>query len=320
MGIETVGSVPLLAGFIGFVVLMLILDLGILNRKAHVVSLKEAGIWTAVWVALSLTFNVFVFWRWGVQAGEEFFTGYLIEKALSVDNLFVFYMIFAAFSVKPEHQHRLLIWGIIGALILRAAMILAGSVLLARLHWVIYVFGVLLIATGARMLARPHKQPHPEKSRLFRAISRIVPTAKGDHGGKMFTRENGALVATQLLLVLLLIELTDVLFAVDSIVAIYAITEDPFIVFTSNIFAIMGMRSLFFLLAGVAKRFVYLQPGLAIVLVFVGAKMVISPWLKIPVIVSLLIVLLLLGGSIVASLIKTRRGRRVESTDEAVPM
>jgi tellurite resistance protein TerC len=316
MDIETIGTPALWIGFIAFVVLMLALDLGIFNRRAHVISVKEAAIWSGVWVLLALGFNLFVFLRWGAASGEAFLTGYLIEKALSVDNLFVFFMIFTSFSVPAAYQHRLLFWGIVGAVVLRAIMIWGGTMLLTHFHWLVYIFGGILIATGVRMLARPGEEPHPEKSRLFRAIRRIVPTTREgqDHGSNIFVRENGALLATPLFLVLVLIELSDVVFAVDSILAIFAITEDPFIVFTSNIFAIMGMRSLYFVLAGVATRFVYLQPGLAMVLLFVGAKMVASPFVKIPVLVSLMVVSVLLGGSIVASLIKDRSRRKLPST------
>jgi tellurite resistance protein TerC len=309
VSIDTIGSPGLWLGFLAFVLLMLALDLGIFHRRAHATSMKEAAIWTATWVVLALAFNVIVLARWGAESGEAFLTGYLIEKALSVDNLFVFYMIFTAFSVRAAYQHRLLFWGIMGALVLRAAMIVGGSLLLARFHWLVYLFGGLLIATGVRMLARPREEPHPERSWLFHAVRRAIPmTQEGhDHGAKLFVRENGALLATPLFLVLLMIELSDIVFAVDSILAIFAITEDPFIVFTSNVFAIMGMRSLYFVLAGVAKRFAYLQPGLALVLLFVGAKMALSPFVKVPVLVSLVVVSLLLGGSIAASMLKVRR-------------
>jgi tellurite resistance protein TerC len=305
--LETVGSPALWVGFGAFVVLMLALDLGVFHRKAHAVTSKEAAIWSAVWVGLALAFNGLVFWRWGTDTGEAFFTGYLIEKALSVDNLFVFYMIFTAFAVPPAYQHKLLFWGIVGALLLRAGMVWGGTVLLTRFHWVVYVFGGLLILTGLKMLRRREQTPHPERGRVFRAVKRIIPTTEAEHGARLFAKEQGAWRATPLFLVLLLIELTDVVFAVDSILAIFAITTDPFIVFTSNIFAVMGMRSLYFLLANVARRFVYLQPGLAIVLVFVGLKMAASEWYKLPVIASLAVVAVLLGGSIVASLIKTRK-------------
>lgn len=296
--------------FVGFVAAMLALDLGVFHRKAHTVSMKEAAIWTSVWIALALLFNLFVFWRWGFGAGQAFLTGYLIEKGLSVDNLFVFYLIFSSFSVKPEHQHRLLFWGILGAIVLRAAMIFGGAYLLDRFHWLVYLFGGVLVLTGLKMLVRRHETPHPERGRVFRLVQRVIPSTHEQHGGKLFARENGALLATPLFLVLVLIELTDIVFAVDSILAIFAVTTDPFIVFTSNIFAILGMRSLYFVLADVTRRFAYLQPGLAIILIFVGVKMAISSFVKIPVVASLLVVVTLLGGSIVMSLVRSRREQR----------
>jgi len=306
---ETVGSPLLWAVFVAFIAAMLALDLGVFHRKAKVISTKDAAIWSGVWVLLALAFNGFVFFKWGYETGEAFLTGYLIEKALSVDNLFVFHMIFTAFAVQARHQHKLLFWGIIGALLMRAVMVFAGSYVLDHFHWAVYVFGLLLLVTGIRMLVRPRQTPHPERGWVFRTIKRIIPTTARDHGSHFFAREKGAWKATLLFLVLLLIESTDVVFAVDSILAIFAITTDPFIVFTSNIFAVMGMRSLYFLLASVAKRFIYLQPGLALVLVFVGMKMAAMHWVKIPVVVSLGVVTLLLGGSIVASLIKKRKSR-----------
>lgn len=310
LDMETVGSVGLWVGFSLFVLAMLALDLGVFHKKSHVVSTRESLIWTGVWIALALMFNAYVFYRWGSDAGEAFLTGYLIEKALSVDNLFVFYMIFTAFAVPALYQHRVLFWGIIGALWMRAGMVWGGAFLLTRFHWLIYPFGVVLLATGAKMLARRDHTPQPDKNPVFIAMKGVIPTTKEAHGEHFFAREAGVLKATPLLLVLLLVELSDVVFAVDSILAIFAITEDPFIVFTSNVFAVMGLRSLFFLLANVADRFVYLQPGLALVLIFVGTKMAISEWLKIPVVASLAVVALLLGGSIAASLVKTRRDRQ----------
>jgi tellurite resistance protein TerC len=304
---ESVGSPALWIGFALFVAFMLTLDLGVFHRKAHEISIKEASIWSAVWVALSLVFNGFIFWRFGMESGQAFFTGYLIEKALSVDNLFVFYMIFTAFQIPARYQHRLLFWGIIGALVMRAALVWGGVFLLERIHWVVYVFGALLLATGVKMLSRPDKQPHPERGRVYRFIKRLIPTTDELHGQSFFARLGGKLYATPLLIILLLVELTDVVFALDSILAIFAITTDPFIVFTSNVMAVMGLRSLYFLLAGMAKRFAYLQPGLAMVLIFVGAKMAAMRWIKIPVLASLAVVAVLLGGSIVASVIKNRR-------------
>jgi tellurite resistance protein TerC len=307
MGIESVGTPVLWGSFLCFVALMLALDLGVFNRKPHASTLKEAATWSVVWIALSLAFTAFVALRWGSELGQAFLTGYLIEKALSVDNLFVFYTIFAAFSVPVAYQHRLLFWGIIGALVLRAIMVFGGSALLVRFHWVVYVFGASLVVTGVRMLARPEKRPRPERSRLFRLIRRLLPSTPKPHKDHLFVWESGKLLATPLFLVLLLVELTDVVFAVDSILAIFAITADPFIVYTSNIFAVMGMRSLYLLLAGVAKRFEYLQPGLAMVLIFVGVKMAASELVEIPTAVSLAVVLLLLGGSVLASLVSERR-------------
>ena len=310
MTVETVATPGMWLGFLVFVGFMLALDLGVFHRKAHVVSTREAGVCSLVWVGLALAFNAYVFWRWGRDTGEAFLTGYLIEKALSVDNLFVFYMIFASMSVPAAYQHRLLFWGIIGALIFRAVMVFGGALLLGRFQWLVYVFGVVLLATGFKMLVRRDETPHPEQSRLFRAVSRVIPTTRGEHGGAIFARENGRWLATPLFLVLVLIELSDVVFAVDSILAIFAITKDPFIVLTSNVFAVLGLRSLYFVLANMATRFVYLQPGLALVLLFVGTKMTISHWLHIPVVASLSVVTLLLSGSIVASLVRERREER----------
>lgn len=295
--------------FAAFVVTMLALDLGVFHRKAHVIGVREAAIWSAVWVAVSLLFNALVGWRLGREAGGAFLTGYIIEKSLSVDNLFVFYMLFAAFRVPDTYQHRLLFWGILGALILRTGMVFGGSWLLSQFTFLTYIFGGVLILTGAKMLARPGKEPHPEKGRAYRLVQRIIPSTSEPHGGSFFVRQGGRTLATPLFIALILIELSDIVFAIDSILAIFAITDDPFIVLTSNIFAVLGMRSLYFLLAGMARRFVYLQPGLALVLVFVGIKMAARDLFHLPVVLSLLVVVSLIGGSIVASLIRTRRGR-----------
>jgi len=307
MQVESIGSLWLWVGFGAFVVLMLALDLGVFHRRTHAVSIREAAIWSVVWIALALGFNAFVAIQWGPKLGVAFLTGYLIEKALSVDNLFVFYAIFSVFAVPAAYQHKILFWGIVGALVLRAVMVFGGAALLRHVHWSIYVFGIILGATGARMLMRPDAAPHPDKSRLYRWVTRVIPTTSGLHEGRFFAREGGALRATPLFLVLVLVELSDIVFAVDSVLAIFAISDDPFIVFTSNIFAVMGMRSLYFVLANMATRFVYLQPGLALVMIFVGAKMALSHVVKVSVTVSLLVVALLLGGSILASLLKSRR-------------
>nr|WP_275935457.1 TerC family protein [Sandaracinus amylolyticus] len=310
------GSPLIWALFVAFIVAMLVLDLGVFSKKAHAITIREAAIWSGVWVALALGFCAFVFLHWGSELGQAFLTGYVLEKALSVDNLFVFYAIFTAFAVPPVHQHRLLTWGILGALVMRAAMIFGGTWLLAHVGWVVYVFGVVLVLSGARMLSRPNKEPHPERSRAYRLVRRIIPTTRADHGQKLFAIEDGVRKATPFFLVLLMIEATDVVFAVDSILAVFAVSDDPFIVFTSNIFAIMGMRSLYFVLAGMAERFHYLQPGLALVLVFVGVKMVVTDLVHIPVLASLAVITVLLAGSIIASMVRTRRARH---TTEARP-
>jgi tellurite resistance protein TerC len=309
---QSVGSPLMWVAFVTFVAIMLALDLGVFHKKAHEISVKEASIWTCVWIALALAFNGWVAYRFGAEVGHAFLTGYLIEKALSVDNLFVFYLIFATFRVPLAHQHRLLFWGIIGALILRAGMVVGGSYLLSRFHWLVYLFGAVLIATGVRMFVRRDEELHPEQSRPFRWVQKVIPTTTKPDGQKLFVRDAGRLMATPFFLVLVLIELTDVVFALDSILAIFAITEDPFIVFTSNVFAVLGLRSLYFVLATMARRFDYLQPGLALVLIFVGLKMALSEIYKLPVLVSLAIVFFMLGGSIVASMIKTRREKRRE--------
>jgi tellurite resistance protein TerC len=304
--VSTVAAPVLWVAFAVLIAAMLALDLGVFHRKAHAITTKEAAIWSAVWIGLALAFNVFVAVRFDLETGQAFLTGYLIEKALSVDNLFVFYMMFTAFRVPARDQHRVLFWGILGAIILRTAMVFGGSALLASFHWVVYIFGALLIFTGIKMLARPDAEPHFEKSRTFRAVKRVLPATEKLHGDKMFVRENGALRVTPLFVVLVAIELMDVVFALDSILAIFAITTDPFIVLTSNIFAILGMRSLYFVLANVATRFAYVQPGLALVLVFVGLKLAASHFIHIPVLASLAVVALLIGGSIVISMIKKK--------------
>lgn len=283
--LETVGTPLLWAAFGVFVVAMLALDLGVFHRGRHEISVRDATVWSAIWIALALAFNGWVFWRFGAEAGEAFLTGYLIEKSLSVDNLFVFYVLFQAFRVEPRDQHRLLFWGVLGALVLRGLMVWGGAVLLATFHDVIYVFGAILILTGIKMFVRRESAPDPTRSRLYRAATRHVPASAA---------------------VLVTIELTDLVFALDSILAIFAISTDPFIVFTSNVFAVMGLRSLYFVLAGLARRFDYLQPGLALVMIFVGVKMAASEHVHVPVVVSLGVVVLLLGGSVVASIIRAR--------------
>lgn len=292
------------AGFIALVIIMLIIDLGVFHRQAHEVRLKEALAWSAVWIALSLIFNGVVWYYMGEVKALEFLTGYLIEKSLSVDNLFVFIMLFGYFKVDPKYQHKVLFWGIIGALLMRAIFIFAGVALLEKFHWLIYIFGAFLIYSGIAML-KPHKGDiEPDKNPLVRLFTRFFPVTPAMHDGKFFVRINARLFATPLFIVLLIVEFTDLIFAVDSIPAILAISNDTFIIFTSNVFAILGLRALYFALAGITGYFYYLKYGLAAILAFVGTKMIISGFgIKIEIIYSLLIIFILLTFSIIASLV-----------------
>jgi tellurite resistance protein TerC len=304
MAFETMGTPLLWGGFVAFVLAMLVVDLGVFHRKAHEVSLKEAGAWSAVWVALALAFNAGVYAVFGRERGLEFTAGYLIEKALAVDNIFVFVIIFSAFAVPVIYQHRILFWGVLGALAMRAAFILAGGAFLQRFHWAIYVFGGVLAVTGVKLLLQRNQEIHPERNPLVRAFQRIVPVSHEPSGGHFIVKRDGKRYATTLLVALVAVEVTDVIFAVDSIPAIFAVTSDPFIVFTSNIFAILGLRSLYFLLAGVIDKFAYLKVGLSFVLIFVGAKMLLAELYKVPIGASLAIIAGILGLSIVASLLR----------------
>jgi tellurite resistance protein TerC len=294
-------------GFNVFVLAMLALDLFVFHKEAHEVSLKEAGAWSAFWVALALVFNYGVYHFLGAQRGLEFLTGYLIEKALSVDNIFVFVLIFSYFSVPAKYQHRVLFWGILGALLMRGAMIGAGAALIERFHWIIYVFGAFLVVTGIKMALQTERGIHPERNPVIRLVRRLMPVTDSYHGQQFFARASvGGRVrraATPLFVVLVLVETTDLIFAVDSIPAIFAITRDPFIVYTSNVFAILGLRALYFLLAGVVHRFHFLKLGLSAVLVFVGAKMLLADIYKVPVAISLGVIGLVLATSVVASLL-----------------
>jgi tellurite resistance protein TerC len=303
---ESVGSPWLVAGFLAVILALLSLDLGIFHKKDEVVSAKNALSWVAVWMTLALCFGGFVWWRFGPTKAVEYITGWLIEQSLSVDNLFVFVLVFATFRIPAHLQHRVLYWGILTALFLRGAMILAGTALLQRFHWLIYVFGAFLVFTGAKLLFHKDEEHHPEQSVAFRAIRRVIPTTPRLDGHRFLTVENGRHVATPLLLCLALIEISDVIFALDSVPAIFGVTLDPFIVFTSNIFAILGLRSLYFAIASLIGRFEYLKFGLSFVLVFIGVKMTISGWLHISAFVSLAVVAAMLGGSIVFSIVKTR--------------
>ncbi len=285
-----------------FVLIMLALDLGVFHRKVHVVSMKEALGWSAVWVSLALVFNVILYFWLGQQKALEFFTGYLVEKALSVDNIFVFIMIFTYFQVPPQYQHKVLFWGIIGALLMRVVFIFAGVALIEKFHFTIYIFGAILLYTGYKMFKHNNAKIEPEQNPLIRFTRKYMPVTSELHGERFFTRLNGKWHATPLFLVLLLIETTDLIFAVDSIPAILAITQDQFIVYTSNVFAILGLRSLYFALAGIVHRFWLLSYGLAVVLIFVGIKMIMIDFYKIPVEWSLLFIAMTITASVVLSL------------------
>ena len=304
MAVETIGTPGLWVGFTVFVLGLLALDLGVFHRQAHVVSVREALIWSLVWISLSLLFNVGVYHWFGAERGLEFLTSYLIEKALSVDNIFVFAVLFSYFAVPAGLQHRVLFWGILGALVMRAFFIVLGAALLQKFHWIMYVFGGFLVLTGIKLLRQQDAEIHPEHNPFFRLFRRLVSLVPDYREARFFVVEGGQRCATPLLLVLVAVEATDLVFAVDSIPAIFAVTTDPFIVYTSNIFAILGLRALYFLLAGVIDRFHYLKVGLAFVLTFVGVKMLTVDIYKIPITVSLTIIVALIGGSIVTSLLR----------------
>ena len=302
------------AGFLAFVLALLAIDLGVFHREAHEVSRKEALTWSAVWIGLALLFNAGVFWFMGTQAGIEWLTGYLVEKSLAVDNVFVFLLIFSAFAVPARYQHRVLFWGIVGALVMRAILIAFAGLLLGTFHWTIYLFGAFLILTGIRFLRGQHETPSLDDNRLVRLAKRVFPVTDGYEGQHFFVRRNGLRYMTPLFLVLLLVETTDLVFAVDSIPAIYAITSDPFIVFTSNVMAILGLRALYFVLAGYLAGMRYLKPGLAAVLVFVGTKMLLVDVYKIPALVSLGVIITILAVAFVASSL-ARRGHDEKGAD-----
>lgn len=300
-------SPMLWVGFNVFVLIMLALDLGVFHRKTHEVSLKEALTWTGVWITLALAFNVFIYYYFDKEFAVQFLTGYLIEKSLSVDNIFVIILIFSYFHVPSSYQHKVLFLGILGALVMRAIFIFAGIELIHRFHWLIYIFGGFLIITGIRMLFSSDAKIDPEKNFFVRMVRKIIPVTNDYVGDKFFTRVDGALWATPLFLALVVIEATDLIFAVDSIPAILAISEEPFIVYTSNAFAILGLRSLYFALAGIEKYFKYLNYGLALILVFVGSKMAMAQLFKIPIEISLLVIAVILGVSMLASIRKSRK-------------
>jgi tellurite resistance protein TerC len=313
---QSIGSPILWVGFTLLVLFLLALDLGVFHRKEHEISLKEALYWSLFWVGLSLLFNLGIFLHFGSVKGLEFLTGYVIEKALSVDNIFVFLVIFSFFNVPKIYHHKVLFWGILGALIMRALFIFAGTTLIQAFHWIIYIFGIFLVLTGFKILLQRKEEIDPERNPILRVFRKVVPIVPEYHGSRFLILEKGRRYATPLLLVLVVIEATDLVFAVDSIPAIFAVTLDPFIVYTSNIFAILGLRALYFLLAGVIDKFRYLKIGLGGVLIFVGIKMLISHFYVLPIGISLIIVTLLIGGSIFFSLMRPASTQTLSVTEE----
>jgi tellurite resistance protein TerC len=286
-----------------FVLGLLALDLGVFHRKDHTVGMREAAIWTVVWISISLIFNAGIYFYAGPEPALQFLTGYLIEKSLSVDNIFVFVMLFSYFNVPPIFQHRVLFWGILGALIMRGVLIGVGAFLIAQFHWVIYIFGAFLVFTGIRMaVQKDDESVEVESNAVVKLLRRFMPVTQQYHGHDFFVREGGRLFATPLFVVLLIVETTDLIFALDSIPAIFAVTQDPFIVYTSNVFAILGLRSMYFLLADIVTKFRFLKMGLSAILVFVGVKMLIEGFYHIPILVSLGVIASILAISIVASL------------------
>jgi tellurite resistance protein TerC len=295
--------------FTAFVLGMLALDLGVFHRKSHEVSIKEALVWTACWIALAMLFNLFVFYYFDKEAALEFFTAYLVEKSLSIDNIFVVIMIFSYFNVPSSYQHKVLFWGILGALVMRVIFIFAGIELIHKFHWLIYVFGGFLVFTGIRMVTSGDKPMDLDKNPVVKFVRKVFPITESFEADNFFVRRDHRLWATPLFLVVILIEATDLIFAVDSIPAIISISDDPFIVYTSNVFAILGLRSLYFALAGIEKYFTYLKYGLAAILIFVGLKMAFADFIKIPVEASLIVIAFLLVISMIASVV-VKKGRR----------
>jgi tellurite resistance protein TerC len=309
-------SVPLWGwvAVLGVILGMLAIDL-VAHRNAHAVSMREATAWSVVWVSLGVAFGGVVWWAFGSEYAAQYYAGYVIEKTLAVDNVFVFAIIFSYFAVPREHQHRVLFFGVLGALVFRAIFIAGGSALIASAGWVLYVFGAFLVFTGWRMARSRHEHPDPSRSRTVRLFQRLVPTTPNYHGARFWVGENGRRLATPLLTVLVLIEVSDIIFAVDSIPAIFAVTQEPFLVFTSNAFAILGLRALYFLLADLVDRFVHLKLGLAIVLVWVGAKMLLADVWHVPTVLSLGVVIAIITLSILASLRATRPALALDVTD-----
>ena len=299
-------------GFTGLVLALLILDLGVLNRRSHVLTMKEAMSWSGGLIALALLFGGFILWREGTQPALEFYTGYLIELSLSVDNLFVFLLIFTYFCVRADAQPKVLKWGILGAIVMRLIMIGLGAFLLQRFNWIVYVFGALLVVTGIRMFIQKEERVDLERNPVVRLARRFIPLSPSHDGTRFFTRTGtGKVLATPLLLVVLVVEWSDLVFAIDSIPAIFAVTRDPFLVYSSNVFAILGLRALYFVLAGMLDKFVYLKPAISFILVFVGLKMTLSAWLHMPILLSLAVIVITLALAVVLSLRHAAREARM---------
>jgi tellurite resistance protein TerC len=301
------------AAVLAVIAAMLVVDL-VAHRSAHVVSVKEAAVWSGIWVSLGLAFGGVVWAAYGAEAGGEYVAGYLIEKSLAVDNVFVFALTFTYFAVPRQYQHRVLFYGVLGALVFRAVFIAGGAVLIESFSWVLYLFGAFLVFTGWKMFRHRAEESDPSRSPLLRLIRKVVPTTDEYHGQRFWVRKAGTWVATPLFTVLLLIEMTDIIFAVDSIPAIFAVTQETFLVFTSNAFAILGLRAMYFLLADLVDRFVHLKAGLALILVFVGIKMLLLEVYKIPIWLSLTVIASTLTVAVVASLRATRHGHRDSPT------
>ena len=300
--------------FAVIVVVLLALDLGVFNRKSHVIRIKEALIMSAFWIGIALAFNAVIFWQMGSQSGLEYTAAYVMEKALSVDNLFVFIIIFAFFGIAPEYQHKILFYGIIGALVFRAIFIFAGVTLVEKFDWLLYIFGIFLLITAVKLAVQKDQKVDPDKNIVVRGFKKIMPVSTDSHGGKFFVRNAGVLAATPLFLALLVIETTDIVFAVDSIPAVMGITTDMFVVYTSNVFAILGLRSLYFALAGIMSAMYYLKYGLAVILGFVGVKMLLPIWgYHVDVLVSLGVILVVLLVAIIASVIRNRHLKKTKT-------
>ena len=319
-------------GFIVFVLIALALDLGVFNRKAHVIGAVEALAWTCMWVTLALVFANLVYFMYkhdflgiasgsggvvsGRRAALEFLTGYIVEESLSLDNMVVIAIIFSYFGVRPMYQHRVLFWGIVGALIMRGVMIAAGTALLARFEWILYVFGVILLLTALRLLLAGENQIDPQRNLLVRVMRKLYPVSSEFHGTRFFVRVEGRRTMTLMFVALLVVETSDVMFAVDSIPAVIAVTRDPFLVFTSNVFAILGLRSLYFALAGMVRRFRYLKSSLVVLLAFIGVKMLVEHWYKLSTGASLCVIVSILSVGIIASLIHARRNPVAEGSEQ----